>query len=127
MGKRRGRIDDHVEAYKRRLELYRELTLPMLKTMDEQNRLKIVDGDSDNGQVMKELRRAIHREVAALRRERAVESIDENGTTDTTASAASSSAAAAAAAAERGGGHGGASGRTVRRIVTCQNFTSMER
>ncbi len=117
MGKRRGRIDDHVEAYKRRLELYRELTLPMLKTMDEQNRLKIVDGDSDNGQVMKELRRAIHREVAALRRERAVESIDENGTTDTTASAASSSAAAAAA--ERGGGHGGASGRTVRRIVTC--------
>ena len=112
-----------MEAYKRRLELYRELTLPMLKTMDEQNRLKIVDGDSDNGQVMKELRRAIHREVAALRRERAVESIDENGTTDTTASAASSSAAAAAAAAaavaERGGGHGGASGRTVRRIVTC--------
>ena len=38
-----------------------------------------MDGDSDNGQVMKELRRAIHREVGALRRERAVESIDENG------------------------------------------------
>lgn len=42
LGKRRGRVDDNVEAYKRRLELYRELTLPMLKTFDEQNRLKIV-------------------------------------------------------------------------------------
>ncbi len=42
LGKRRGRLDDNVEAYKRRLELYRELTLPMLKTLDEQNRLKIV-------------------------------------------------------------------------------------
>lgn len=44
LGQRRGRIDDNVDAYKRRLELYRELTLPMLKTFDEQNRLRIVSG-----------------------------------------------------------------------------------
>ena len=42
LGTRTGRIDDSIDAYKRRLELYRELTLPMLKTFDEQNRLKIV-------------------------------------------------------------------------------------
>jgi adenylate kinase family enzyme len=42
LGQRHGRADDHLEAYKRRLELYRELSLPLLKTLDEQNRLKIV-------------------------------------------------------------------------------------
>ena len=42
LGRRRGRIDDNLDAYKRRLELYRELTLPVLKTLDEQNRLRIV-------------------------------------------------------------------------------------
>jgi len=68
-----------VEAYRRRLELYRELTLPMLRTLDEQNRLRIVDGDSDQGQVLRELRRCVHREVGALRRERAVGTIDEDG------------------------------------------------
>lgn len=77
LGQRHGRIDDNVEAYRRRLELYRELTLPMLKTFDEQNRLKIIDGDSDNVQVVKELRRCLHREIGSLRRERAVDSIDE--------------------------------------------------
>jgi adenylate kinase family enzyme len=42
LGQRHKRIDDHFDAFKRRLELYRELTLPMLKSLDEQNRLKIV-------------------------------------------------------------------------------------
>ena len=36
-----------------------------------------VDGDSDSGQVLRELRRCIHREIASLRRERAVDSTDE--------------------------------------------------
>ena len=36
-----------------------------------------VDGDSDGDQVLRELRRCVHREIASLRRERAVESIDE--------------------------------------------------
>jgi adenylate kinase family enzyme len=42
LGQRHGRPDDSLDAYKRRLKLYRELTLPMLKTIDEQNRLRIV-------------------------------------------------------------------------------------
>jgi len=71
LGKRSGRLDDNVDAYRRRLELYRELTLPMLRSLDEQNRLRIVDGDSDHGQVLRELRRCLRREVGALRRERA--------------------------------------------------------
>lgn len=38
----RGRPDDTVAAFRRRLELFRELTLPMLRTMDQENRLTIV-------------------------------------------------------------------------------------
>ena len=42
LGQRHGRVDDNLDAYKRRLQLYRELSLPLLKTLDEENRLKIV-------------------------------------------------------------------------------------
>ena len=38
----RGRMDDSIAAFRRRLELFRELTLPMLKTLDNENRLTIV-------------------------------------------------------------------------------------
>lgn len=38
----RGRIDDTVSSFRRRLELFRELTLPMLKTLDNEGRLTIV-------------------------------------------------------------------------------------
>jgi hypothetical protein len=38
-----------------------------------------IDGDQDPTQVVKELRRCIHREIGSLRRERAVEAIPENG------------------------------------------------
>lgn len=38
----RGRLDDSIAAFRRRLELFRELTLPMLKTLDTENRLTIV-------------------------------------------------------------------------------------
>lgn len=38
----RGRIDDTVASFRRRLELFRELTLPMLKQMDIVGRLTIV-------------------------------------------------------------------------------------
>lgn len=38
----RGRIDDTVSSFRRRLELFRELTLPMLRTLDTNNRLTIV-------------------------------------------------------------------------------------
>lgn len=38
----RGRLDDSVSSFRRRLELFRELTLPMLKSMDTDGRLTIV-------------------------------------------------------------------------------------
>lgn len=38
----RGRIDDTVSSFRRRLELFREQTLPMLRFMDASNRLQIV-------------------------------------------------------------------------------------
>jgi adenylate kinase family enzyme len=38
----RGRLDDSVSSFRRRLELFRELTLPMLKTLDSDGRLTIV-------------------------------------------------------------------------------------
>ncbi|KAI8427447.1 hypothetical protein MSG28_001983 [Choristoneura fumiferana] len=37
----RGRRDDSVAAFRRRLEVFRELSLPMLKTLDQQHRLVI--------------------------------------------------------------------------------------
>ncbi|GLH10681.1 Uncharacterized protein GBIM_15597 [Gryllus bimaculatus] len=43
----RGRVDDSVAAFRRRLELFRELTLPLLKALDAEGRLTIVDGDTD--------------------------------------------------------------------------------
>ena len=55
LGQRHGRLDDNVDAYKRRLELYRELTLPMLKTLDEQNRLKIVSDKSSSQKKVSDL------------------------------------------------------------------------
>ncbi|XP_018406129.1 PREDICTED: adenylate kinase isoenzyme 1 [Cyphomyrmex costatus] len=38
----RGRLDDSVSAFRKRLELFREVSLPMLKTLDSDNRLTIV-------------------------------------------------------------------------------------
>lgn len=38
----RGRLDDTVSSFRRRLELFRELTLPMLKVVDSEGRLSIV-------------------------------------------------------------------------------------
>lgn len=38
----RGRLDDTVSSFRRRLELFRELTLPMIKEMDTAGRLTIV-------------------------------------------------------------------------------------
>lgn len=38
----RGRLDDSVTAFRRRLEIFRQLSLPMLKTLDSVGRLTIV-------------------------------------------------------------------------------------
>ena len=43
----RGRLYDGIEAFERRLQLFRELSLPMLKTLDTEGRLTIVDGDTE--------------------------------------------------------------------------------
>jgi adenylate kinase family enzyme len=39
---RGSRDDDNLEACKRRLWLYRQNTMPLLKQLDEENRLRIV-------------------------------------------------------------------------------------
>ena len=63
LGQRRGRPDDNLESYKRRLQLYREFSLPMLKTLDEDHRLRIVDGDVEESQIISELIRTMKKEM----------------------------------------------------------------
>ncbi|KAK6616896.1 hypothetical protein RUM43_014866 [Polyplax serrata] len=55
----RGRIDDSVAAFRKRLELFRELSLPMLKILDNENRLTIVDGDTDTMAVQEEFSKVV--------------------------------------------------------------------
>ncbi|XP_032597738.1 adenylate kinase isoenzyme 5 [Drosophila grimshawi] len=62
----RGRIDDTVSSFRRRLEIFREQTLPMLKTMDSSNRLQIVDGDTDSPSVQREFERLIRNHIQQL-------------------------------------------------------------
>ncbi|KAH8410026.1 hypothetical protein KR009_004261, partial [Drosophila setifemur] len=62
----RGRIDDTVSSFRRRLELFREQTLPMLKTLDTSNRLQIVDGDTDSPSVQREFERLIRSHIQRL-------------------------------------------------------------
>ncbi|KAJ6645882.1 Adenylate kinase isoenzyme 5 [Pseudolycoriella hygida] len=62
----RGRIDDTVSSFRRRLELFRELTLPMLKIMDTDGRLTIVDGDTDSPSVEREFEKTIRKHTTYL-------------------------------------------------------------
>ncbi|XP_050741036.1 adenylate kinase isoenzyme 5 isoform X3 [Drosophila biarmipes] len=62
----RGRIDDTVSSFRRRLELFREQTLPMLKILDTTNRLQIVDGDTDSPSVQREFERLIRNHIQHL-------------------------------------------------------------
>lgn len=55
----RGRLDDTVSSFRRRLEQFRELTLPMLKVLDAEGRLAIVDGDTDSPSVQREFERVV--------------------------------------------------------------------
>ncbi|XP_041975934.1 uncharacterized protein LOC121730822 [Aricia agestis] len=59
----RGRRDDSVAAFRRRLEVFRELSLPMLKRMDQDHRLVIVDGDTDSVEVQAEFARVLQEEM----------------------------------------------------------------
>ena len=38
----KGRMDDSVAAFRKRLELFRQISLPMLKILDSENRLTVV-------------------------------------------------------------------------------------
>lgn len=65
----RGRLDDTVSSFRRRLEQFRELTLPMLKVLDAEGRLAIVDGDTDNPSVQREFERVIRQHTSRLNHE----------------------------------------------------------
>lgn len=64
----RGRLDDSVSAFRKRLELFREVSLPMLKTLDNDNRLTIVDGDTDVPSVQQDFAAALYQLMRRARR-----------------------------------------------------------
>ncbi|XP_011637258.1 adenylate kinase isoenzyme 5 isoform X2 [Pogonomyrmex barbatus] len=64
----RGRLDDSVSAFRKRLELFREISLPMLKTLDSDNRLTIVDGDTDVSSVQQDFAIALYQLMHLTRR-----------------------------------------------------------
>ncbi|KAF1747159.1 hypothetical protein GCK72_023620 [Caenorhabditis remanei] len=49
------RSDDDQEAVRARLEYFKKNTLPMLKTLDDKGKLRVVDGDADPDTVFKEV------------------------------------------------------------------------
>ncbi|CAG9771147.1 unnamed protein product [Ceutorhynchus assimilis] len=55
----KGRLDDSVTAFRRRLEIFRQSTLPMLKAMDGIGRLTIVDGDTDTAPVQADFKNVV--------------------------------------------------------------------
>lgn len=73
LGQRRGRPDDNLEAYKRRLQHYREHCLPMLKALDEEQRLKIVDGDVEEKHLVNQLVQCIKTMIVASASENGIE------------------------------------------------------
>ncbi|XP_024884499.1 adenylate kinase isoenzyme 5 [Temnothorax curvispinosus] len=64
----RGRLDDSVSAFRKRLELFREVSLPMLKTLDSDSRLIIVDGDTDVPSVQQDFAAALYQLMRGARR-----------------------------------------------------------
>nr|XP_012153720.1 PREDICTED: adenylate kinase isoenzyme 5 isoform X2 [Megachile rotundata] len=64
----RGRLDDSVSAFKKRLELFRKVSLPMLKSLDNENRLTIIDGDTDVPSVQQEFAAALYQLMTQARR-----------------------------------------------------------
>lgn len=55
------RSDDDQEAVRARMEYFKKSTLPMLKTLDDKGKLRVVDGDSDPDTVFKEVVQVIDR------------------------------------------------------------------
>ncbi|CAG9860804.1 unnamed protein product [Phyllotreta striolata] len=63
----RGRLDDSVTAFRRRLEIFRQSSLPMLRAMDSIGRLTIVDGDTDTAPVQQDFRNVVKEHVDYLK------------------------------------------------------------
>ncbi|XP_018336162.1 adenylate kinase isoenzyme 5 isoform X2 [Agrilus planipennis] len=62
----RGRLDDSVTAFRRRLEIFRQFSLPMLRSLDSVGRLTIVDGDTDASAVREDFLSVIQQHVEYL-------------------------------------------------------------
>ncbi|XP_015835599.1 adenylate kinase isoenzyme 5 isoform X1 [Tribolium castaneum] len=65
----RGRLDDSVTAFRRRLEIFRQSSLPMLKTMDNIGRLTIVDGDTDTAPVQDDFKGVVKEHIEYIKRQ----------------------------------------------------------
>ncbi|CAB4069724.1 unnamed protein product [Lepeophtheirus salmonis] len=56
LGRRNGRPDDNLYAYKMRLNIFRKSTLPLLKHLDDHKRLHIIDGDASDERIKSRIR-----------------------------------------------------------------------
>ncbi|KAG8039998.1 hypothetical protein G9C98_001516 [Cotesia typhae] len=72
----RGKLDDSVPAFRKRLEIFREITLPMLKTLDSDNRLITIDGDTDVPSVQQEFEATLYQLMRQVRRKEEINSRD---------------------------------------------------
>ncbi|XP_063914034.1 adenylate kinase isoenzyme 5 [Zophobas morio] len=63
----RGRLDDSVTAFRRRLEIFRQSSLPMLKAMDSIGRLTIVDGDTDTVPVQEDFKSVVREHLEYIK------------------------------------------------------------
>ncbi|XP_017775811.1 PREDICTED: adenylate kinase isoenzyme 5 [Nicrophorus vespilloides] len=63
----RGRLDDSVTAFRRRLEIFRQSSLPMLKAMDNIGRLTIVDGDTDTQPVQEDFKNVVKEHIRYIK------------------------------------------------------------
>ncbi|KAL1458524.1 hypothetical protein WDU94_008666 [Cyamophila willieti] len=62
----KGQLDNSVSAFRKRLELFRERTLPMLRAMDVETRLTIVDGDTQIQTVREDFERVLRKTIHDL-------------------------------------------------------------
>ncbi|RZC14242.1 adenylate kinase isoenzyme 5, partial [Asbolus verrucosus] len=69
----RGRLDDSVTAFRRRLEIFRQSSLPMLKTMDNIGRLTIVDGDTDTAPVQDDFNNVVKEHIEYMKLQQSAE------------------------------------------------------
>lgn len=77
LGRTLGQRREGAGSVKRRLKLYREGTLPMLKRLDDEERLRVVDGDAEPEKVIEELREILDNEIIALERKEDLRSTEE--------------------------------------------------